>query len=384
MHESLIHVHYPLKEGTLVLRTEQNWDKDILAEEVCEERKHFLFRIKHKEHFIAYKPALIIDGQFFFEDRPERLAFQAREWIFHIYPHFLSGSRGIITDIIQVSSKIYKKKRKLRLYLPAGYEENTLKRYSVVYMHDGKNLFFPQEAFLGQDWEVEQNLDLLATMNLTEQMIVVGIYAGDREGEYTAPGYERFGNSLVSEVKPWIDKNFRTIVNPWHTAVMGSSLGGVVSFYLAWEYPEIFGAAACLSSSFTLRDDLMERVEKYPIEPRKNLKIYIDSGWPGDNYDATLRMGIRLLERGFLIGENLFHFAFPLAKHSEKDWSSRLHVPLQIFSGRLRKAQMLYYHKDARYSSDQSLEDGNSHHAYNDGRSAKAGNHNPGGAKSGR
>jgi predicted alpha/beta superfamily hydrolase len=352
MHETLIHVHYPLKEGTLVLRTEENWDKDILPETVDEERNHITFRIRFNNHFVNYRMALVDDGCSLWEANPARLAFHRKDWPFHIYPYFMSDTSGSITDMIEIPSKIYKKKRKIRLYLPAGYEENTLKRYSVLYMHDGKNLFFPQEAFLGQDWELEQNLDLLTMMNLTEQLIVVGIYAGDREKEYTAPGYERFGKSLVNEVKPWIDKNFRTIVNPWHTAVMGSSMGGLVSFYLGWEYPDIFGFAACLSSSFTLCNDLMERIERDPVEPRKNLKIYIDSGWPGDNYEATLRMGVRLLERGFKLGENFFHFGFPLATHSEKDWASRFHVPLQLFSGRLRMAQMIYYQEDSRYDNN--------------------------------
>ena len=98
------------------------------------------------------------------------------------------------------------------------------------------------------------------------------------------PGYEDYGRFLAETLKPLIDAKYRALPGPTDTAVMGSSLGGVVSFYLAWRWPEIFGKAACLSSTFTYRDNLLERVAE---EPKRDLKIYLDSGWPGDNYEAT-------------------------------------------------------------------------------------------------
>jgi predicted alpha/beta superfamily hydrolase len=117
---------------------------------------------------------------------------------------------------------------------------------------------------------------------------------------------------------------------------MGSSLGGVVSFFLAWQWPDVFGNAACMSSTFGWQDDLIERVRREPRASRESLRIYLDSGWPNDNYEPTLAMAVALLERGFRLRRDLLHFAFPLAGHDEGAWSARLHLPLQLFSGKLR------------------------------------------------
>ena len=86
--------------------------------------------------------------------------------------------------------------------------------------------------------------------DVVRKVIVVGVYAVERQTEYTAPGYEDYGRFLVEELKPWIDDNYRTLSGARHTAVLGSSLGGVVSFYLAWQWPEVFGSAGCMSSTF--------------------------------------------------------------------------------------------------------------------------------------
>jgi pimeloyl-ACP methyl ester carboxylesterase len=76
---------------------------------------------------------------------------------------------------------------------------------------------------------------------------------------------------------------------------MGSSLGGVVSFYLGWQRPEVFGKVGCLSSTFTYRDDLLKRVS---TQPKRKIRIYLDSGWPGDNYEPTCSMRDRLIWKG--------------------------------------------------------------------------------------
>ncbi|HBP18221.1 MAG TPA: hypothetical protein DEA08_10565, partial [Planctomycetes bacterium] len=133
-----------------------------------------------------------------------------------------------------------------------GYEENRSKRYPVLYMHDGRNLFFPDEAFLGHEWKIDDHLDRLDAMSLIDRTIVVGIHAGEsRNDDYTQPGYERYGEAVVDELKAQIDDEYRTLSGPRTTGVMGSSLGGVVSFYLAWQYPQVFGNVACLSSTFS-------------------------------------------------------------------------------------------------------------------------------------
>jgi hypothetical protein len=124
---------------------------------------------------------------------------------------------------------------RFRVFLPPGYHENTLKRYPVLYMHDGHNLFIKEEAFVGNTWRTDEVINMLDKMNAIEEVIVVGIHPHDRMNEYTIPGYEDYGRFLVENLKPLIDGKYRTLTDPANTAAMGSSLGGVVSFYLGWQ-----------------------------------------------------------------------------------------------------------------------------------------------------
>jgi predicted alpha/beta superfamily hydrolase len=166
----------------------------------------------------------------------------------------------------------------------------------------------------------------------SRKVIVVGIHPNDRMNEYTLPGYEDYGRFLVETLKPLIDAKYRTVAGPATTAVMGSSLGGVVSFYLGWQWPEVFGKIACLSSTFTYRDDLLQRVSK---EPKRKIRIYLDSGWPGDNYEATRSMRDRLMWKGYRPGSELSYLAFPEAKHDENAWAARSPIPFQFLFGKV-------------------------------------------------
>lgn len=333
-------VFYPLEAGEIVLRTEQDWDRDLEAKEVIvdpERGQHADFLVSHTRPYLLCKPCIRGQGELRWAAGSNNLLILS-ESPHDVYPHFFSGEGGRITPVLKCPSQILGRALRLRIYLPAGYEENHLKRYPVVYMFDGRNLFFPQEAFLGQDWGLDENLDLLNSMNLMERAIVVGVYAKDRLQEYTQPGYEAYGEALSRELKPWIDRNYRTLPGPDRTAVMGSSLGGVLAFHLAWTYPEVFGNAACLSSTFGYRDDLLERVRRDPCGRHEGLRIYLDSGWPADNYEVTLSMANALIERGCILGRDVLHLAFPLDRHNEKAWASRVHIPLQLFSGKMRQA----------------------------------------------
>ena len=137
--------------------------------------------------------------------------------------------------------------------------------------------------------------------------------------------------SLPSGRRRRIDLSRRTRPEAESTIVMGSSLGGVASLHLAWAHPTVFGRAACLSSTFGHADDLFERVGR---DPKPAVQIYLDSGWPRDNYDATNAMRDRLVARGFRLGEDLLHFSFPDGLHSERSWALRVHLPFQFFLGR--------------------------------------------------
>ncbi len=328
-----IQVFYPPADRTMVLRTElDGWDRDIEATFVSDDRTIREFVVDTDQHYFYFKPCLAGAGS----DRvwsvgSNYLATTGTDGIRRVYPTFFAGLRGSFSDVVTVRGE-GGREQAIKVYFPPGYDENVLKRYPVLYMHDGSNLFFPEEAFGGSEWQVDENLEQLDSMSLIDKVIVVGVYARDRMNEYTLPGYEAYGKHLVEHVKPMIDSRLRTLREPENTAVMGSSLGGVVSFFLGWQYPEVFGKAACLSSTFGYRDDLMARVLK---EPRRDVRFYIDSGWPEDNYENTTCMRDHLLAAGYQFGRDVLHFAFPGALHNEGSWATRSHIPFQFFFGKV-------------------------------------------------
>ena len=168
-------------------------------------------------------------------------------------------------------------------------------------------------------------------MRAIEDLIIVGVYSNERrQEEYTKPGYETYARSIVQELVRGEQLFMRTTNAPIDRAMWGSSLGGVVSFYTVWQYPEVFGAAACMSSTFSYKDDLIERVLS---EPKRNVGFYLDSGWPGDNYEVTVAMALALVSKGWRYGRDLIHLCFPHAAHDEKAWGMRLHLPMQFFTG---------------------------------------------------
>jgi enterochelin esterase-like enzyme len=321
-----IRVFHPRPGGRVVLRTEFDWDRDVEAARVGDDGTRWEFTVETEAPYFYFKPVVQgDDGATRWAVGSNYLAIATTTETRDLYPHFDGGTNGDITRPLEVPGG---RGRRVRVYQPPGYDENTLKRYPVLYMHDGTNLFFPDESFLGDTWEVDETMDLLDSMNLIDKCIVVGIYAGDRMNEYTAPGYQDYGRFLVESLKPFIDGGFRTLGGPDDTAVMGSSLGGVVSFYLGWQYPEVFGQAACLSSTFGHQDDLFARVRG---EPKRPVRFYLDSGWPEDNFENTQSMRDLLAQRGYQSGVDLMYLAFPGAEHSERFWATRSHIPFQFF-----------------------------------------------------
>jgi predicted alpha/beta superfamily hydrolase len=219
----------------------------------------------------------------------------------------------------------------VRVFLPGGYDENTSRRYPVLYAMDGANLFDPAESFGGAEWEVDETVALLDRMAIIDKVMVVGVYARDglREHDYTDPGYHALATALVDTVVPWVDSSFRTQPGRDHRAVLGSSLGGVFSLHAFWRHPEVFGSAAALSATFGYRDDLFRRVA---TEPMRRGKLYVDAGYPQDNFEAVRRMAHALADRG----ADLRYVAHPRGLHSELHWADRLHLPLQYLFGDAR------------------------------------------------
>ena len=165
-------------------------------------------------------------------------------------------------------------KRKIWIYLPLDYDKSN-KKYPVIYMHDGQNLFDAKTSYAGE-WNVDETLD-----SIKAKVIVVGIENGGdkRMDELTPFKNEKHGGGkadkyldfLIQTLKPNIDTNYRTKTSAKNTCFFGSSLGGLISFYGALKYPEIFGKVGCFSPSFWFnRKEIFEMMEN-----TKNFKTKI-------------------------------------------------------------------------------------------------------------
>lgn len=249
-------------------------------------------------------------------------------------------------------SEILGETRQLDIYLPPGYHKSR-ESYPVLYMHDGNNLFYPELAFGGTAWRVNHVVDKLVNHKLLNKIIVVGVHnTMARNEEYTwtemARGPYREGGKgpfyasyLVEELKPLIDRSFRTRKGKRHTAVMGSSLGGLISFYLGRFYSGVFGHIGCVSPSFWWDDRAaLSEAQEYP----KNLNIWLDMGTRegGEKVKIdqnanilNLRRAKRALEaRGYTEGKNLGYLEVRGGLHNEWHWGERLHLPLLFFFGK--------------------------------------------------
>lgn len=151
--------------------------------------------------------------------------------------------------------------KKIGLYLPIGYATSK-KKYPVVYMHDAQNLFNAETAYAGE-WNIDEKLD-----SLHAQVIVVAIEHGNekRIAELIPFKNEKYGGGngdnylefIVKTLKPKIDSTYRTKSNSMNTVIMGSSLGGLISYYALLKYPDIFGKAGVFSPAFWINPEIFE------------------------------------------------------------------------------------------------------------------------------
>lgn len=188
-----------------------------------------------------------------------------------------TASKQVSTFIIDAPQ--LKTIRKIWLYLPKDYTTST-KKYPVIYMHDAQNLFDSKTSFAGE-WNIDEKLD-----SLNAQVIVVGIENGGekrmdeltpfKHPKYNGGNANNYLDFIVNTLKPEIDKKYRTKTNTKNTAIMGSSLGGLTSYYALLKYPKVFGKAGIFSPAFWFNRN---EIIKLTIEASKlNTKIYFLCG----------------------------------------------------------------------------------------------------------
>jgi predicted alpha/beta superfamily hydrolase/glycogen debranching enzyme len=244
-------------------------------------------------------------------------------------------AKGTLDIVEHVRSPQLGNERSLRVWLPPGYAANPAKRYPVLYMHDGQNLFDPKTAYSGE-WHVDEVAERLIAADRMREIIVVGIdNTPDRVPEYTPCCDARWGGGKVDEygafvvdtVKPLVDARYRTLPGREHTAMMGSSLGGIASIAIAARYPQVFGAAGSLSGSFWWNGGTL--VKNPP--PHLPVKFYIDAGTAMDGIEATRDYHAALLAQGYRDGKDLLYYEDAGGIHHESAWASRVYRPLTWF-----------------------------------------------------
>lgn len=258
--------------------------------------------------------------------------------------NYIIDSDEIIGDI-QYLHEYYsihlKNERDIIIWLPPSYHLSA-KSYPVLYMQDGQNLFDPNTSFIGNDWKVDEVASGLIRERLIEEIIIVGIYNNkDRIEEYNyfSKKGKMYASFMIKELKPFIDENYRTIPKSSESAIMGSSMGGLVSFQLFWNFPKIFGKAACLSNSFWIDDgEVFNMVNKVENTLNEKNRLYVDCGTEEieliDDYNKMVEI-IKSFENKK--GYKFANYLIEGSTHTETDWANRLHVPLRFLFGKTNK-----------------------------------------------
>lgn len=268
--------------------------------------------------------------------------------------------------------------RNVTVWLPPGYDASE-GRYPVLYMHDGQNLFDAAKAPFGE-WQVDEHLGRLIANGQVRAPIVVGVWNTPlrlREyvpadliaalpddmrtdvqaiygGEPLSDGYLAF---LTDELKPFIDRTYRTLLGADDTTIAGSSMGGLMSLYAVMKRPDVFGACACLSTHWPLKVEGLEPGGALDAWRERLVAAWtgvVSAGLPQtgahrfyfDHGDETLdqfyaefqsRIDEVFRRRGY--GPDLFEtLVFPGAQHNEASWNARLDVPLKFLLSPQRAA----------------------------------------------
>lgn len=289
----------------------------------------------------------------------------------HDIPAFKQGARDYIADwkgsgvlgtLVywkDVPSAYLGPRRHVVIWLPPGYDSTGSTRYPVLYMSDGQNLFDPRLSFTGVDWGVDEAVERLAGRGTMPQIIVVGVWSSAKRWDEYSPwhGAPRYAHFLIDELMPRINSAFRTLTGPTHTAAMGSSMGGLLSFYLVTRHPEVFGACGCMSTHFPLSEQVASQVfsgyhasatpDTTPylirdiqagLRAPPGTRYWFDFGTTGlDSAYAPTHAALRawLLDQGLVEGRDFVVRRYEGATHNEASWRARLTDPLTfLFGGR--------------------------------------------------
>jgi len=232
--------------------------------------------------------------------------------------------------------------RDVWVYVPRSYGSSS-RRYPVIYFQDGQNVFDAGTSFAGVEWGADETLEMLARTRTARESIAVAVAnTRNRIDEYTPVTDVRGGGRagdyvafLVHQLKPHIDRMFRTLPGREDTAVVGSSLGGLVSLYAGIAAPQVFGLVGALSPVFDWAGyDIEWRYAKAPAASLPQ-RVWVDMGTAEDASHPVRTVPSRLIcdlwrfrqvleHRGLELGRNLGYEETDGAHHNESAWAERL------------------------------------------------------------
>ena len=243
-----------------------------------------------------------------------------------LHVHHFSGSRHGVAG------------RHVRVWLPESYDDDDAARFPVLYLQDGQNVFTPETAFLGVAWRAGETAQRLIDRRRIEPLILVGV---DNSGAHRTDDYTPiasggrgghatdFGRMLTDEIKPWIDAHYRTGREREHTAIAGSSLGGLFALHMALSRPDVFSRAAALSPTVWWGEgEIVRRIAA--LRERPDVRLWIDIG---KREAPPLRKQVKALQQ--LLADKgwkksrltkratLRHSEIARGRHDEASWGKR-------------------------------------------------------------
>ena len=265
-----------------------------------------------------------------------------------------------VTRLADFQSK-HVEDRNIDVYLPKAYQQQADKDFPVIYMHDGQMLFDTALCWNGKSWFAQEVMETSVKNGFADPAIIVGIWNNESRWEeympqdvfeYLAeehhkPEYDKVISNnylkfIVEELKPAIDKKFRTKPDKENTIIMGSSMGGLISWYGLLKYPDIFGKAGCISTHWPAVEP--EYKHPLPIAVREyftdhlpepgNHKFYFDHGTETlDQYYQPYQYAIdtTLIAKGFRSQRDFISKLFKGEIHDETAWHKRFQFPIEYF-----------------------------------------------------
>lgn len=278
---------------------------------------------------------------FLFNKKPLEIEDQILSWSKPVEKqNTISGNVKILSENFSLPQ--LNTTRRIWIYLPPDYE-NSRKKYPVVYMEDGQNLFNNATSFSGE-WKVDETLEAFAKNGKLE-VIVVGIDNGgsERLNEYSPWKNEKYGGGkgdlftefLVKTLKPYIDKRYRTLPQAKNTGLIGSSMGGLITLYAGVKYPQKFGKLGIFSPAFWFAENDLKKYLNENKTKLKHTKFYFLAGKKeSEEMILDTQEIIEILKNKGIPEKNFTAKFDDYGTHSESYWSKEFPAALEWLFGK--------------------------------------------------